>query len=276
MLKKFFLIVMIVALAAGGYCYIQKGGKKKIYTVSKTTSSAKVSSVANTSGKMTVKREHVVRKYGPYNSTMLCYPEIDATIDMPVGNSALALSVKKWIVNYFFSNYASEVRVNVDKVSKNSAAEIINTFVKYLKKEGAGSYMNMNCSIKKVYETSKLVTFEVDGSYCLMYPGSDFPITGGATFRKSDGKIMGKSLVKKSPALMTLVLEASEYDENTITCKIEDMPMPDDGLRVVKEGILFLYGFYEITGCRGDTPKAIIPIETIYPYLTEEGKELLK
>lgn len=276
MMKKFFLIVIIVTLASSCYCNSQESNKKKISTVSNVSTSAKVGSVDDASGEMTVKREHVKRTYGSYDPDMGFTPNIDATIDMPVGNSKLALSVKKWIANYLLTRIWTFDNVNVDKVPKNSAATIVQSYISQCKKTD-GVDGELEISITKEYETSKLVTFKVEGG--LSFGRGGDPFIGGATFRKSDGKIMGKSLVNNSPALMELVLEAIAGDSDelfsTFTYKPENMPMPDDGPCVVKDGILFLYASYEISTCRGYMEQ-IIPIKTIYPYLTEEGKELLK
>lgn len=200
-------------------------------------------------------------------------PGIDATIDMPVGNSKLAVAVKKWIGK----------TLGVEGKLYDSAEELVDALAAHLQANDPDQTQEF--SISKVYENSKLVTFVISGYDYPCGAAHGMPYNFGATFRKSDGKEMGKSLVRKNAKLNSLLKAGLKkyFEVNSdaelrecISEPLKSLSLPGSEPWVEKKGVVFMYGAYEIAPYAAGMPYAVIPISKILPYLTTEGKALLK
>lgn len=240
--------------------------------------------MAQAAGVMEVKRQHVKRTWeispdGKEWSSGRVYsdfvPYIDATIDVPTGNSAVDVAVRKWIAGLF----------NVKVQSFRSVEELVEASVAKLKADEE-SDQTQEFTVKKVYETAKLVTFELEGYDYPMGAAHGMPYHMGVTFRKSDGKNMSDHLVRKSTKLNLLIRNGlKRYFKVKTNAQLRSclggvsfnkFPAPGTSPWVVKGGVMFLYGSYEIACYAAGMPYAVIPVKRLSPYLTKEGAALLK
>ena len=149
--------------------------------------------------------------------------------------------------------------------------------------------------IAKVFETEKIVTL-VAGGYIFVGGPHGMPYSSGATFRKSDGKVISRQLLKddawgriqdkvaaslrkffhvSSNAELYDELKADkvQYDESANTIAV---PAPMSQPYVVDNEIVFCYDYEEISHNAAGMPEVSIPIKEIEQYLTPEAAELFK
>ena len=127
-------------------------------------------------------------------------------------------------------------------------------------------------------------------------------IAGGATFRKSDGQLMGWNMFdmsKKDEIRAALIRGVKSYfndfeeekvmtdedlyerlilwdDPETPENELEDgLPFPKTEPTVTPNGISIVYQQYEIAAYACGLPSFILSFEEAAPLLSEEGKELL-
>lgn len=201
-------------------------------------------------------------------------PCVNATIDMPEGDSPLAVAVRKWITK----------TLDVDQLELNTAEEIIDAMALKIM-HGDSPAQTCEFTIKKVYETSKLVTFAMEG-YDYFGGAHGTPYYVGVTFRKSDAKDMSERLVRSDAKLNLLLRQGlKKYfgvrsDNQLRGClfnsDLKALTKPEHTPWVEKGGVVFQYGPYEIACFAAGLPKAEIAVKSISPYLTKEGKALLK
>lgn len=233
--------------------------------------------VANAAGVLKVNKVSVKRTWAVPEGEELPFeftPCVSATIDMPEGDSPLAVAVRKWITKM----------LDVDQLELNTAEEIIDAMAEKIK-HGDSPVQTCEFTIKKVYETSKLVTFAMEG-YDYFGGAHGTPYYVGVTFRKSDAKDMSKRLVRADAKLNLLLRQGlKKYfgvrsDKKLRQClfnsDLKAITLPEHTPWVEKGGVVFQYGPYEIACYAAGLPKAVIALNSISPYLTKEGKALLK
>lgn len=234
---------------------------------------------ANASGSLDVKKETVKRTWEVSDgakeyATNGFTPGVNVTVDMPVGNSRLATAVKHWI---------SKV-LSADELDSKTADEMVDAMVAKIKAED-GADQTIDLSITKVYENAKIVTFVVTGYDYPMGAAHGMPYTYGATFRKSDCKEMSERLVKKKAKLNLLIwnglkkhykVKSNSQLREYVNYGMKSLPAPTIAPWVVKEGVVFQYGAYEVGPYSSGMPAAVIPVKSLLPYLTKEGRALLK
>lgn len=224
--------------------------------------------------KVTVKRTWEVSDDAKEYATNGFTPGVNVTVDMPVGNSRLATTVKHWI---------SKV-LSVDELDLKTADEMVDAMVAKIKAED-GADQTIDLTITKVYENGKIVTFVVTGYDYPMGAAHGMPYTYGATFRKSDCKEMSERLVKKKAKLNLLIwnglkkhykVKSNSQLREYVNYGMKSLPAPTIAPWVVKEGVVFQYGAYEVGPYSSGMPAAVIPVKSLLPYLTKEGRALLK
>ncbi|MBO7561493.1 MAG: DUF3298 domain-containing protein [Bacteroidales bacterium] len=150
--------------------------------------------------------------------------------------------------------------------------------------------LSFEIEIKKEFENDKCVTF----TYMLdQYLGGAHGgrTHYGATFRKSDGKIMTDFLTLKDvndDGLNNIIKkglmkyweiddEETLYDytwENSVTKYYA--AQPEHSPCFVKDGLLFSYQEYEIAAYAAGAPEFVVPYAEIEKYLTPTAADLLK
>ena len=224
--------------------------------------------------KVTVKRTWEVSDDAKEYATNGFTPGVNVTVDMPVGNSRLATAVKHWI---------SKV-LSTDELDSKTADEMVDAMVAKIKAED-GADQTIDLSITKVYENAQIVTFVVTGYDYPMGAAHGMPYTYGATFRKSDCKEMSERLVNKKAKLNLLIwnglkkhykVKSNSQLREYVNYGMKSLPAPTIAPWVVKEGVVFQYGAYEVGPYSSGMPAAVIPVKSLLPYLTKEGRALLK
>ncbi|MDO4511463.1 MAG: RsiV family protein [Bacteroidales bacterium] len=199
-------------------------------------------------------------------------PGVSAMIDMPEGRSKLAVAVAKWIAK----------SLGVEGLDLNSADELAQAVVTKLKREQAD--VATEFTVTKEYENAKLVTFMISGYDMAAGAAHGMPYCYGATFRKSDGKEMSDHLIRKNARLNTLLWRGLKEHygvkdtelRNILNVNMKTVTMPSTSPWVTKDGVVFQYGAYEIAPYAAGMPQVIIRPSALTPYLTTEGKALLK
>lgn len=230
------------------------------------TSTALKSSCTNL---IPVTREEISISWG--EEYMGNYPHAYFSIDMPTGNDAVSNSIKKWIATSF----------NVDPSYTDNAEQFVNAYINNVRKDVLADF-----AITKVYETNTMVSFEIEGNFgcCGCAHGTDYIY--GMTFRKSDGKPMGKSIFKRGFDLNALCIERLKKHWNLPTDKdlseslipwkenIKHMA-PKQVPWITIRGINLQYCQYEVGGL-GEMPCLILPIRQDTSFLSAEMKELVR
>lgn len=203
-------------------------------------------------------------------------PGVDATIDFPTGNDRLSQTIIKWMAS----------RLGVDEVVYSNAEELIDAHVNYLKTSGEGVDMTSEFSITKVYETSTLVSYEMQGYDYNCGAAHGMPYCNGVTFSKSDCKDLSNSLLKRNAHFSFLLKEAlkkyfevksdNELSEILFESNLRKIEAPSNSPWVVEGGIMFQYGAYEIAPFAAGMPEALISVKDLTPYLTPEAIKCIK
>lgn len=175
--------------------------------------------------------------------------------------------------------------------------------------EGAPKDMTYSYSVKvyKYFESDKAITYmsHFEG---FMGGAHGSSTAKGMTFRKTDGMRIGYSTefdrklekyVIKDQTLFADTTSAEFYNllkegvrsyfkdmevEATTDEQIKEqlqvndvnhLPLPVNPPHFTSDGVVFVYGQYEIASYAVGMPQFIIPYDKIRPFLTEEAKELL-
>ena len=142
-------------------------------------------------------------------------------------------------------------------------------------------------TIAKSYETEKIITIEDCGS---VYAGGAHPLSfaGAASFDRRTGKRLGTWIFKnlKSKELRNEIMRGlREYFEVKKNEELADIllgvdyrkiPMPSVNPYFSKDGLVFIYGQYEIAPYACGMPQFTIPYSRLEPLLKEEVLELVK
>ncbi len=205
--------------------------------------------------------------------------KIDFDFELPTGNDVTSVSVRNWIA----STMGIEGKASTDI---NSLIDSYVYYVKHRNEDGSNADMTDEVTVKKIYETSKLVTFEISGYEYFFGAAHGMPYCIGMTFRKSDGKPMSENLIKKGARLNTLLIAGlkkyfdvktnSQLKEELFDSNLNKLKVPGSAPYVTKDGVVFQYSPYEIAPYAAGMPTAVISIAKITPFLTTEGKALLK
>lgn len=142
--------------------------------------------------------------------------------------------------------------------------------------------------IRKVYETDKLVTYTTVIS---TFTGGAHPMTStsGITFRKSDGRRFGKEMFnsKFTEKYTEIVYDGlKKYfdvktDEELKACLINSVassyiPLPQSAPYFTKDGIMLVYGQYEIAPYAAGTPTVVIPYDKAKDLLKVSALEMIE
>ncbi|WP_028897305.1 DUF3298 and DUF4163 domain-containing protein [Prevotella sp. HUN102] len=225
-------------------------------------------------------------------------------VDYPVsGPAILRDSIEKYILNELSRGWDESVVLKPLPVSREAVglrAKRIHASLDDMYKEFAASVDDPNedyvksmmyetdVMLRKVCETEDFVTYT---NRYYEYLGGAHGITGmdGVTFLKPSGKLVGYvvdnlKLTELQPILRKGIVEYFQESEVEMTEEeiieslfVEDgiIPLPFCKPYFTKGGLTFLYGQYEIGAYAIGMPNFVVPYETIFPYLTSEGKQIV-
>lgn len=215
-------------------------------------------------------------------------------IDYPTnGSSQIVKAVRTWIAGQMgymanqFSLANRETRKNIDKSVDDNADLFIQKYVSNIadsmnvlnngnKKYGSPMRCSLNANVSRVYEDSKIVSFESDG-YSFEGGAHGISFCYGATFDKATGKQL--DLVNDSLSLRKMITERLHQtnDMQGLHFTQEPVPMPKAKPYVVSGGkIKFVYQPYEIGAYALGKPECEFYPYELENYLTAEGKALIQ
>lgn len=214
--------------------------------------------------------------------------EIKIVFDYPTsGNQNLKNSIEEYISETLGGTYMGTLD-NKDSLMQYYVAEQKD----YLKKslddmEGYdGDALTLTAEIRKAYETDQFVTYEY---YTYEYLGGahGMQYTGGATFRKSDGRRFAADILSNKRNIdyeefNTLLKDGIKqyFSDNgeKMTDKelqdaivsgdyVESLPLPKTAPYLTKDGVVFIYQPYEIFCYAAGAVKFTVPLDKIKPFL---------
>ena len=235
----------------------------------------------------------LTEKYDDQDSTDIM---VSLDIDWPkeTGKNIVSVNaVRDWIKEHL--SFLNEYK-NVYEGNMNDADALTKFYGDSYKKrfEATDDFpapaLSFDIQVKKEFENDKCVTY----TYLLdQYLGGAHGgrTHYGATFRKSDGKIMtnfitnndssdeGLNNIIKKGLMKYWEIDNEEtlYEytwENAVTKYYAKLP--DHSPCFVKDGLLFSYQEYEIAAYAAGAPEFIVPYAEIEKYLTPSAADLLK
>lgn len=235
----------------------------------------------------------LTEKYDDQDSTEIL---VSLDIDWPkeTGKNIVSVNaVRDWIKEHL--SFLNEYK-NVYEGNMNDADALTKFYGDSYKKrfEATDDFpapaLSFDIQVKKEFENDKCVTY----TYLLdQYLGGAHGgrTHYGATFRKSDGKIMtnfitnndssdeGLNNIIKKGLMKYWEIDNEEtlYEytwENAVTKYYAKLP--DHSPCFVKDGLLFSYQEYEIAAYAAGAPEFVVPYDEIMKYLTPSAQELLK
>ena len=235
----------------------------------------------------------LTEKYDDQDSTEIL---VSLDIDWPkeTGKNIVSVNaVRDWIKEHL--SFLNEYK-NVYEGNMNDADALTKFYGDSYKKrfEATDDFpapaLSFDIQVKKEFENDKCVTY----TYLLdQYLGGAHGgrTHYGATFRKSDGKIMtnfitnndssdeGLNNIIKKGLMKYWEIDNEEtlYEytwENAVTKYYAKLP--DHSPCFVKDGLLFSYQEYEIAAYAAGAPEFVVPYDEIEKYLTPSAADLLK
>ena len=235
----------------------------------------------------------LTEKYDDQDSTDIM---VSLDIDWPkeTGKNIVSVNaVRDWIKEHL--SFLNEYK-NVYEGNMNDADAITKFYGDTYKKrfEATDDFpapaLSFDIQVKKEFENDKCVTY----TYLLdQYLGGAHGgrTHYGATFRKSDGKIMtnfitnndssdeGLNNIIKKGLMKYWEIDNEEtlYEytwENAVTKYYAKLP--DHSPCFVKDGLLFSYQEYEIAAYAAGAPEFVVPYDEIEKYLNPSAADLLK
>lgn len=180
------------------------------------------------------------------------------------------------VVRVYYDSLMTNMKAEYDDVRENMGGE----------DDGFFSMSNER-TIAKSYETEKIITIEDCGS---VYAGGAHPLSyaGAVSFDRRTGKRLGTEIFKnlKSKELRNEILRGlreyfevksnEELGEMLLGVDYRNIPMPSTNPYFLKDGLVFIYGQYEIASYACGMPQFTIPYSRLEPLLKEEVLELVK
>lgn len=206
------------------------------------------------------------------------YAACDIFVEYPSAgcNSPLGKAVTEYIKENTFGNCngtCGNIKEKIIAYGKHTLDNITKD-AKTIKEEvGTSAIFSDYMEIRKIYETSKVVTFSYEGS---SYGGGAHPMsaTSYTTFIKADGTKFGFNSFKNanSPELKNIIIEGLKKYFDVKTDKelvgmllyidnVRNIPLPANEPALTKDGITLIYGQYEIAPYAAGMPTVTIPYE---------------
>lgn len=198
------------------------------------------------------------------------------------GDSATVDSIRGWINEQLGGTYQGPLAD--DGAMMAHYARQIDTL-----DTGYGEYSTDR--IAPCYEDSRAVTLLYD-NYLYLGGAHGLGCQLGATFRKQDGRRLGKDMIRDTAALHALLVKGlktyfgvstdadllaglqlgGSLEPSTTT---DSIPLPESEPWLMGDGVVFRYAPYEIACYAAGAPTVTIPASQIAPLLTQEGRSFL-
>jgi len=200
--------------------------------------------------------------------------------EWPTSENAVGDSIREWIHNEVMSRYDTII----DASSPAKFAEFTESY--FVKNEQKTKEKEQNASrwivIAKDFESDSIVTYHFRET-TKHINGTNAAVQHGATFRKRDGHrftwadVKQKAVVQGRPLSLAELLQKfmPEYELRPNANPEGELILPSAAPYCVDEGLMFLYGWYEISGQTEDFSPGIIPYSEMMPFLGEEFSKTL-
>ena len=204
--------------------------------------------------------------------------ESEINVDFPIkGNSELIKKVTMFLIDALSNDFKNDDDVQSPHYEGDiSDGQAIVDFygnekIKELQKQGIG---DATISIKKTFETDKILSYTVDFGGC--NGGVGFGTKHGVSFNKADGTIIQvirdpndgrfkEYLISK----VTSHLKENDGIEMADLSELKAHPYPQKAPYLTKDGVCFVYQKYEIgAGALGEV-ELTIPYNAMKPYMSD-------
>ncbi len=207
------------------------------------------------------------------------------TIDFPeCSNAILCNVIREYINEHMGGSYAGDIANADSMVAYYMNCEMEE--IRSLRAEEDEIPFWKEFHFKKTYETDLVVTFEVS-TYSYMGGAHGLGEDYGVTFRKTDGRIIGKNVLNNlvgNEAWNDVVKEGLkayfevQTDEDLgnmlFDVDVNMIPLPDTDLYYNEIGAVLVYQSYEIGPYAAGNPSVTIPYSALKPYMNVTGQEL--
>ena len=196
------------------------------------------------------------RERGEQSSASSCKIQIDYPI---TGNSELVTAIRQWINKYL----GSLSETNQYGGTLDDGNQIVDYYFSKNNNESCDD-CHLSIHILKEYETENYITY-LFGFYSYSSGAHGIGGEGGATFIKSDGKIIDWGMFTNDSDMQRLIKNGlNEYFGDEDYDK-DYTPLPAENPILLGNGVKFIYGVYEIEGTSyaSGQPQFTIPYSEI-------------
>ena len=206
--------------------------------------------------------------------------EVSVEVDFPEsGNPLLVNSIREWIFDQMAGNDSCDLNSMPDIIrmhNQETMAELKEMAIGDADRKEEMTYLD-ELAIRKTFENDRFVTFMLT-DYCYMGGAHGSTRTIGATFRKTDGKLLDKGMLQdrgnKIDSVRTLIGKSLEsYFEVNNWKDLKDqliideyetaVPLPVSAPFIDRDSMVFLYQQYEIAPYAAGLPTAIIALQDL-------------
>jgi len=200
--------------------------------------------------------------------------------DWPTSESVVGDSIREWLHKQIMSRYDTII----DAKSPSKFAEFTEMY--FVENEQKAKEHQQDggrwIEIAKDFESDSIVTYRFRETTHHMN-GEKAAVQYGATFRKRDGHRFSWADVRKKgtaqgrPQTLAELLQKfmPEYELRPNSDPEGGLILPTAAPYCVDEGLMFLYGWYEISGQNEEFSAGVIPYAEIMPFLGKDISETL-
>ena len=226
-----------------------------------------------------------------------------STIKVVAGKPEVVAFINQWMTIDANPNEEEEKLVTAEKVSemyaklkKQGVTDVLSAMKAHATSFLSGSYNGddpdemdemafesaneLESSIEVSWQTPNLLTIWDSGYEYYAGAAHGMPWSFGKTFDLKNLRVLSfDDIITKAgrKALLKMIVAQlqDEYGSDDMLNAPEEIDFPGCDPSLVKEGVAFDYGAYEVGPYALGMPRVIIPYDKIKPYLTPEVKELL-
>jgi len=196
--------------------------------------------------------------------------------EWPAADNAVCDSVREWLRKELLPSYDSVMAGNAMTAFAKGCEE---KFLRADRKDDGGSAESVRwINIAKEFESDSIVSFSFTETATYSSGNHDRAHQIGATFRKRDGhrftwadfKLRGVLQGRHVTLAELLQKNMPEYEIRPYSNPEADLVLPENAPFCVGEGLMFVYGWYEISGIAEEFSQGVIPYSDMMPFLSKD------
>ncbi len=210
------------------------------------------------------------------------------SVDYPAeGSEPLLHAVREFVSETLGDAYTGNLSVGDSLVSFYGQSSF-DSLKKDMREYGGPSDMSMvvQSSVKKIYDTDRLVTFLTE-TYTYLGGAHGGTTISAATFRKSDGRRFGSDILKDyySEAFTEAVKDGlkryfkvrsdADLEACLLDVQVYNIPLPKNPPYFTQDGLTFVYQQYEIAPYAAGMPTFSIPYDVAKGLLLHAAADLI-